>query len=410
MKSLISLTKKASKKDGLKSNKKNTNSFSTDAITTAESPNLSGKAPSDVVSPIHVASTFAKPDFESTSGGHGYSRLSNPTREVIESKLAKLENAKYAICYASGQAAECACVLSFLKQGDEILCFDDIYGGTRRLLSKVFNNFGIKVVFVDMTNLDSLKSAITKNTKAIWLESPTNPLLKLCDIASICTLAKSKNILSIVDNTFATPFIQRPLELGADVVLHSMTKYINGHSDSIAGAVCVNDEALYEKLRFTSNSTGMVLSPFDSYLNARGIKTLQVRMERHCQNAMAVAQFLDSHKRVKKVLYPGLSSHPQHQLAKKQMNGLYGGVVSVYLDADKKQVETFAKHLNIFVLAESLGGVESLFGSPYYMSHGSVDKEIKKQMGITKNLLRLSIGLENANDLINALDSALNKM
>lgn len=384
--------------------------FSTKAITTAEKPNLSGKTSSDVVSPIHLASTFAKVDFESTTGGFGYSRLTNPTREVIENKLAALENAKYAICYSSGQAAECASILSFLKTNDEILCFDDIYGGTRRLLSKVFNNFNINVKYIDMTNIEHIKSAITDKTKAIWLESPTNPLLQICDIKEICTIAKKHGILSIVDNTFASPFLQKPLDLGADIVVHSMTKYINGHSDSIAGAVVLNDDKLYERLRFVSNSTGMVLSPFDSYLNARGLKTLQIRIEKHCSNALKIAQFLESHNKIKKVIYPGLSSHPQHKLAKEQMNGLFGGVVSAYLDADEKQVEIFAKNLDIFILAESLGGVESLFGCPYYMSHGSIDEDIKKQLNITKNLLRFSIGIEDVNDLINALNKALNKI
>lgn len=384
--------------------------FSTKAITTAEKPNLSGKTSSDVVSPIHLASTFAKVDFESTTGGFGYSRLTNPTREVIENKLASLENAKYAICYSSGQAAECVSILSFLKANDEILCFDDIYGGTRRLLSKVFDSFDINVKYIDMTNIEHIKSSITDKTKAIWLESPTNPLLQICDIKEICAIAKKHSILSIVDNTFASPFLQKPLDLGADIVVHSMTKYINGHSDSIAGAVVLNDDKLYERLRFVSNSTGMVLSPFDSYLNARGLKTLQIRIEKHCSNALKIAQFLESHNKIKKVIYPGLSSHPQHKLAKEQMNGLFGGVVSAYLDADERQVETFAKNLDIFILAESLGGVESLFGCPYYMSHGSIDEDIKKQLNITKNLLRFSIGIEDVNDLINALNKALDKI
>lgn len=384
--------------------------FSTKAIATSEEPNLSGKAPSDVVSPIHVSSTFAKPDFENLSGGHGYSRLTNPTREVIESKLSALENAKHTICYASGQAAETAVLFSVLKAGDEVLCFDDIYGGTRRLLSKVFNNFGVETTFVDMTDLDKVKAAISKKTKAIWLESPTNPLLQLVDIEKICKIAKKNSLISIVDNTFATPYLQRPLDLGADIVVHSMTKYINGHSDSISGAVSLNSEEIYEKLRFVSNSTGMVLSPFDSYLNARGIKTLELRIKKHCENALEIAEFLDSHKKVKKVLYPGLKSHPQHSLAKEQMNGLYGGVVSAYLDADEKQMNKFAKNLEIFSLAESLGGVESLFGAPYYMSHGSVDEKIKKQMNITKNLLRFSIGIEDASDLKKALKKALESM
>lgn len=384
--------------------------FNTKAITTAENPNLSGHTSSDVISPIHLSSTFAKPDYENNIKGFSYSRLTNPTREVLEKKVAALENAKHCIAYASGQAAESVAILSFLKSGDEVICFDDIYGGTRRLLSFVFNHFGIKVTYVDMTKIENIKNAINANTKAIWLESPTNPLLQICDIKAICNLAKEHNILSIVDNTFATPFLQQPLELGADVVLHSLTKYINGHSDSIAGAICLNDEKLYEKLRFVSNSTGMILSPFDSYLNARGVKTLKLRVQKQCENAFAVARFLEKHKKIKKVLYPGLDSHPQHNLAKEQMNGLFGAVVSAYLDTDEEGMKRFAQNLDLFILAESLGGVESLFGCPYYMSHGSVDENIKKQMNITKNLLRFSVGLEEEEDLISALDFALNKI
>ncbi|MDE5591946.1 MAG: PLP-dependent aspartate aminotransferase family protein [Helicobacter sp.] len=384
--------------------------FNTKAITVCEEPNLSGETSSDVVSPIHLSSTFAKLDYENAIKNFSYSRLSNPTREVIESKLAALESAEHAICYASGQAAECAVLLSFLKAGDEILCFDDIYGGTRRLLSKVFNAFDVNVKYVDMVSLDNIKSEITEKTKMIWLESPTNPLLQICDIKAICEIAKSRQILSVVDNTFATPFLQRPLELGADIVVHSMTKYINGHSDSIGGAVVLNNEELYEKLRFVSNSVGMVLSPFDSYLNARGLKTLGVRMERHCRNALEIAEFLQAHPRVQKTIYPGLPSHPQYYLAKEQMNGLFGGVVSVYLDADERQMQSFASNLKIFVLAESLGGVESLFGCPYYMSHGSVDESVKKELNITKNLLRLSIGIEDVEDLKESLSEALHKM
>lgn len=384
--------------------------FSTKAIIFDEKPNLSGETSSDVISPIHLSSTFAKREFEVSIGGFEYSRNTNPTRNVIQNKLKELEDGKFSLCYSSGQAAECSVILSFLKSGDEILCFDDIYGGTRRLLSKVFNNFGIKVHYVDMINLENIKSAINPNVKALWVESPTNPLLQICNIKEICKIAKENNILSIVDNTFATPYLQKPLQLGADIVVHSMTKYINGHSDSIAGAVVVNDDILYEKLRFVSNSTGMGLSPFDSYLNTRGIKTLSIRMEKHCSNALEVANFLESHKKVKQVIYPGLLSHPQHNLAKEQMNGLFGGVVSAYLDASDNEVKVFAKNLDIFILAESLGGVESLFGCPYYMSHGSVELEVKEKLNITKNLIRFSIGIEDSKDLINALNFALNKI
>lgn len=381
--------------------------FETNAIHIDEKPNLSGQISADVVAPIHFSSTFAKPDYENTCLGHGYSRLSNPTREVMESKLASLENAAYTICYASGQAAEVAVILSYLKAGDCILCFDDIYGGTRRLLSQVFDNFGITTQFVDMREISSLEKYYNPSVKMIWAETPTNPFLTLCDIQALADFAKRHNILSVIDNTFATPYIQKPLDLGIDIVVHSMTKYINGHSDSIAGAVCLNDESLYEKLRFVSNSTGMVLSPMDSYLNLRGIKTLALRMQRHCDNALEIAHFLESHAKIEKVLYPGLKSFPQNELAKRQMQHGFGGVVAVYVKANYEQMKIFAKNLELFTLAESLGGVESLYGAPYYMSHGSVADEVKKKMNITQNLLRLSVGLENVEDLKKALANAL---
>lgn len=394
----------------MKFNPKFTTHFQTNSIHIDEYPNLSGHTTSDVVCPIHFSSTFAKPNYETTCLNHGYSRLSNPTREVIESKIACLENAKYAICYASGQAAEVAVILSFLQSGDEILCFDDIYGGTRRLLSGVFENFGIKTHFINLTDADNLQRYYNKNVKMIWTETPTNPFLTLCDIEMIADFAKKHNIISVVDNTFATPYIQKPLDLGIDIVVHSMTKYINGHSDSISGAVCVVNDTLYEKLRFVSNSTGMVLSPMDSYLNLRGIKTLALRMQKHCDNALIIADFLQSHSKVEKVLYPGLKTFKQHDLAKKQMKNGFGGVVSVYLKADYKQMQVFANNLEIFTLAESLGGVESLYGAPYYMSHGSVPIEIKEKMNITQNLLRFSVGIEDVDDLQHALNNALQSL
>lgn len=380
--------------------------FDTKAIHIDEAPNLSGQTSADVIAPIHLSSTFAKPDYESTCLGHGYSRLSNPTREVMESKLSSLEEAKHTICYASGQAAETAVILSYLRAGDCILCFDDIYGGTRRLLS-LFEAFGITTRFIDLRDLGNLEKHYDPSVKMVWAETPTNPLLTLCDIEGLASFAKSKGILSVIDNTFATPYLQRPLDLGVDVVVHSMTKYINGHSDSIAGAVCLNDENLYDRLRLISNSTGMVLSPMDAYLNLRGIKTLALRMQKHCDNALEVASFLQSHPKVEKVLYPGLASFPQYELAKRQMRHGFGGVVAVYLKASYEEMKVFSKNLDLFHLAESLGGVESLYGAPYYMSHGSVDPAIKEKMNITKNLLRLSIGLEAVEDLKKALDIAL---
>ncbi|PAF50092.1 cystathionine gamma-synthase [Helicobacter sp. 13S00401-1] len=381
--------------------------FATRAIITSEIPDLSGNTTSDVVSPIHLSSTFAKADFENNILGHSYSRLSNPTREVIEKKLASLENAKHTICYGSGQAAETMVILSMLKSGDEVICFNDIYGGTRRLLSTVMSNFGIKTVYVDMTNIGDVKRAIGEKTKMIWMESPTNPFLTLCNIEEIAKIARDANVISVVDNTFATPYLQQPLNLGIDIVVHSMTKYINGHSDSVAGAVCLNDFKLYEKLRMVSNSCGAILSPFDSYLNSRGIKTLSLRMKKHCENALEIAKFLESHANVEKVFYPGLPSHPQHELAKTQMKNGFGGVVSAYLNTDYEGMKRFAKNLTLFTLAESLGGVESLYGMPYYMSHGSLSAETKKEMNITQNLLRFSIGIEDVEDLKEALNEAL---
>lgn len=381
--------------------------FQTQAIHIKEKPNLSGYTSSDAITPIHLSSTFAKPNFESTILGHGYSRLSNPTREVMEEKLGALENAGHTICYASGQAAEVAVILSFLKSGDEIICFDDIYGGTRRLLGQVFDSFGIKTHFIDLREIENIKNIFNESIKMIWFETPTNPFLSLCDIRAIVDFAKNENILTVLDNTFATPYLQKPLNFGVDIVVHSMTKYINGHSDSIAGAVCLNDSKLYERLRFVSNSTGMVLSPMDAYLNIRGIKTLALRMDRHCKNALFVANFLETHTKIKEVIYPGLPTFKQYDLAKSQMKNGFGGVVSVYLDTDYEGVKRFAKNLDIFILAESLGGAESLYGAPYFMSHGSVDSSVKEKLNITPNLLRLSIGLEDENDLVEALDKAL---
>jgi len=381
--------------------------FSTKAIHEGEDPKETQYG--DVVSPIHLSTTFAKKRIKDVDKGYVYIRTGNPTRDRLERKLASLENGKYALAYSSGLAAETSLLLSLLKKGDHIVAFDDLYGGTRRLFEKVMNRFGIEITYVDARDPLKVEKAIKKNTKMIWLETPTNPLLKLADIKAISQIAKNKGIIVIVDNTFATPYFQRPLELGADIALHSVTKYLGGHSDVLGGALIVNDEKIHEKLRFHQNAVGAVLSPFDSWLVMRGIKTLAVRMEKHQQNAKAIAEYLEDHPKVEKVYYPGLTSHPQHELAKKQMKG-FGGMVSVEIKGGLKEAIKFVESLEIFALAESLGGVESLVEIPALMTHAGIPKEEREKTGIKDSLVRLSVGIEDEEDLILDIDNALKKI
>ncbi len=381
--------------------------FSTKSIHTGEEPDFREGASGDVVAALHLSTTFARSAVDRPTGGYEYSRSLNPTRKALEQKLAALEKACYGLAFASGLAAETAVLLALLKTGDHVIVTDDLYGGTQRLFRKVFESrYGIRFSFVDTSQPEKVKAAITDKTRLMWVESPTNPLLKLTDIAEMSAIARPKGIILLVDNTFMSPYFQNPLTLGADMVLHSTSKYINGHSDSIGGAVMLNDDALFEQVQFMQNAAGGILSPFDSYLVLRGIKTLGMRMEKHAGNAGKIAEFLEKHPKVKKVIYPGLTSHPQYALAQKQMNG-FGGMMAVELHGNLTGAEGFVQNLQLFALAESLGGVESLIELPALMTHASVPAEDRNKLGISDTLIRISVGVENADDLIGDIENAL---
>lgn len=378
--------------------------FSTKAIHTGQDPDTATGA---TITPIYQTSTFTQEEIGKTKG-YDYSRSDNPTRGVLEKAVAALENGAYGLAFASGLAAENA-ILSLLKPGDNIVAADDLYGGTYRLFTKVVANQGITTTFADGTNPASIESYITKNTKIIWIETPTNPLLRLSDIQAISQIAKDRGVLLVVDNTFATPYFQKPLDLGADIVVHSVTKYINGHSDVVGGAVITNNEELFQQIKFYQNAAGNILGPFDSWLTLRGLKTLAVRMERHESNAQKIAEFLVSNPNVITVNYPGLGSHPQHELAKKQMAG-FGGMISFEINGGIPEVNKFVESLKIFSLAESLGGVESLVSHPAQMTHASIPAYQRKNIGINDNLIRLSVGIEDVEDLIADLKYALDSV
>ncbi|RME17908.1 MAG: cystathionine gamma-synthase [Bdellovibrio sp.] len=374
--------------------------FETLAIHAGQEPDPSFGA---IMTPITLATTFVQPspgEFKE----YDYSRAGNPTRTAFEKCIATLEKGKYGFAFSSGCAAS-TIVMHLLKSGDHVIACDDMYGGSFRLFDKVIKNNGIEFSYVDLTNAENLESAIQPNTRLIWVETPSNPTLKISPIKKITEIASKKNILTAVDNTFMSPYFQNPLSLGADIVIHSATKYISGHSDVLAGVVVTNIDALAEKIKFLSKSMGPVLSPFDSYLALRSLKTLALRMEAHQKNALAIAKWLEDHPKVEKVLYPGLESHPQHTLAKEQMKG-YGGMISFYLKGGLKESKSFLEGVQIFSLAESLGGVESLIEHPAIMTHSSVPKEVRQQLGIEDNLIRLSVGVENVNDLIADLEQA----
>lgn len=355
--------------------------------------------------PIYQVSTYKQEGI----GGHKgfeYSRTGNPTRLALEELIKDLECGKAGFAFGSGMAAITAVMMLF-NSGDHILLTDDVYGGTYRVMSKVLNRFGIDSTFVDTSSLENIEKEIKPNTKAIYIETPTNPLLKITDIASASEIAKKHHLLTIVDNTFSTPYWQQPLNLGADIVLHSATKYLGGHSDVVAGLVVVNSDKLAEELHFIQNSTGGVLGPHDSWLLMRGIKTLGVRMEEHEASTRRIVQFLQEHPAVKKVYYPGLESHPNHDIAKKQSGG-FGGMVSFDVGSEEK-ADTLLRNLQYFTLAESLGAVESLISVPAKMTHASIPPERRAELGITDGLVRISVGLEDVDDLIEDLEQALNK-
>lgn len=382
--------------------------FSTKAIHTGNEPNLRGGGSGDVVVPIHLTTTFARKEVNKPTRGYEYSRSGNPTRDALEKNLAALENGRSAFAFASGLAA-ITNVLLLLNKGDHIISIDDVYGGTRRLFTRVFEKFGLEFSFLNFVTGDDIKNAIKPNTRLIWVESPTNPLLKIIDIASIAGLARSQKILTVVDNTFASPFFQKPLDLGADIVLHSMTKYIGGHSDSVSGCVVVRDEIIAERIKFLQNAAGAILSPFDSYQVLKGIKTLPIRMERHEKNALEIVRYLSNHKKVKKVFYPGLPTHPGYEVARKQMSG-FGGMISFELNSTLSESVKFLESLKLISVAESLGVVESLIEHPASMTHASVPKEEREKIGLSDGLIRLSVGIEDAGDIIADLDQGLEKI
>lgn len=375
--------------------------FSTKAIHVGQEPESVTGA---TIVPIFQTSTYTQVS-PGVHKGFDYSRTINPTRLALEQCLAALENARFGSAFASGMAATSA-VMNLLSAGDHTVVTDDLYGGTFRLFDKVLRRYGLTFSYVDASSPDAIEGAIKASTKLVWIESPTNPLLKLSDIAAAATLCRQRGVMLAVDNTFATPYLQNPLELGAHIVVHSTTKYIGGHSDAVGGFVATNDQVLFDVIKFHQNSVGGVPGPFDCFLTMRGAKTLAIRMREHERNARAVAEFLDKHADVERVLYPGLPSHPQHELAGRQMRG-FGGMVSVVVRGGAERTRAFASSLRLFSLAESLGGVESLVCHPATMTHGSIPREVREARGVTDGLLRLSVGIEDVDDLLADLDQAL---
>jgi cystathionine gamma-lyase len=356
--------------------------------------------------PIYATSTYAQKS-PGVHQGYEYSRSQNPTRQAFEAAIADLESGAHGFAFASGLAA-IATVLELLDAGDHVIAADDLYGGSYRLFEQVRRrSAGLSFSFADLSDIKAVEDAITPKTRLIWIESPTNPMLKLADLRALAGLARSNGLLSAADNTFASPYVQRPLELGVDLVVHSTTKYLNGHSDIIGGCVAVGEGDLAARLKYLQNAVGAVASPFDSYLALRGVKTLALRMQRHCESALKIATWLQTRAGVGRVIYPGLESHPQHALAKRQMIGGFGGIISVVLDADLDAVRAVLERVKLFTLAESLGGVESLIEHPAIMTHASIPLAQRQALGISDGLIRLSVGIEDADDLISDLDQAL---
>lgn len=378
--------------------------FQTLAIHAGQHPDPTTGA---IMTPVYLTSTYVQ-ESPGVHKGWEYSRTHNPTRKAYENCLAELEGGSFGFAFASGCAATTT-VLHLLKAGDHVIAGDDMYGGTFRLFDKVLRHNGIEFSYIDLTKSENFEKAIKANTKLVWLETPTNPTLKLVDISAIAKMAKTKNILVAVDNTFMSPFFQKPLALGADLVVHSATKYIGGHSDVVGGAVVVQNAEIAERLAFLSNSMGGVGSTFDAFLLLRSLKTLPLRMAAHESNAKRVAEFLSAHSKIERVIYPGLRTHPQHELAKKQMSG-FGGMITFFVKGGLPAAKTFLENVQIFALAESLGGVESLIEHPAIMTHASVPPENRKALGIDDSLIRLSVGIENIEDLLWDLDQALSKI
>jgi len=386
--------------------KKNKN-FSTKAIHVGQNPE---KLYGAVSLPIYLTSTFKQEEFGEYE--YDYSRAGNPTRTNLEENIASLENGKGAVAFSSGMGAISA-VIHLLSAGDEVIFTRNVYGGTYRIMEKIYKNFSINSHWVDTTNLEVLEKTISKKTKMIYIETPTNPMMEICDINAISKISKKYNCILVVDNTFMSPYNQRPIELGADIVMHSITKYLNGHSDVIGGILITNKESLLEKLRFIQMSVGSVPSPFDCWIVQRSLKTLHVRMDRHNSNANVIANYLEQNNKVVSIYYPGLKKHPNHEIAKKQQlnpsgDSVFGGMISIDLGSIKN-ARTFVKNLEIFTLAESLGGVESLVCHPATMTHASIPENIRNDLGITQGLVRLSVGIEDVNDLIGDIDQAINR-
>ncbi|WP_312137878.1 cystathionine gamma-synthase [Brevundimonas sp.] len=383
--------------------KKNHQGFSTRAIHAGQEPDPTTGA---VMMPIYATSTFAQ-ESPGVNKGFEYARGKNPTRMAFEACIADLEGGVQAFGFGSGMAAT-STALELLDAGSHIVTGDDLYGGSWRLFERVRRrSMGLDFSYVDLSDLAAVEAAITEKTKMLWVETPTNPMMKLADIAALSKVAKAHNLILVVDNTFASPYCQQPLALGADIVMHSATKYLNGHSDVVAGVLVAKDVEMAAQLKFLQNSIGGVMGPFDAFLVNRGLKTLALRMKAHCENAMTLAKWLEGRAGVQKVIYPGLESHPQHALAKSQMTGGFGGMVSVVIDGDLERTKRVLERVQVFTLAESLGGVESLVNHPAIMTHASIPKDVREASGVTDNLIRLSVGVENIEDLIADLDQAL---
>lgn len=376
--------------------------FGTKAIHAGVHPD---EATGAIMTPIYQTSTYVQPEI-GVNKGYEYSRTKNPTRDALEKNIAAIENGKFGACFGSGLAA-IDCVIKMLNPGDEVISTNDLYGGSYRLFKTIFEKYGIKFHFIQMENAAHIEEYINENTKLIWVETPTNPMMNIIDIVATAAIAKKHNITLAVDNTFATPYLQNPLDLGADIVMHSATKYLGGHSDVVMGALVCNDEKIAKEMYRIQNSSGAVTGPMDSFLVLRGIKTLHLRMQRHCENGEKIARYLAQHPRVDKVYWPGFESHPNHEIAKTQMRG-FGGMISFSFRGNKiEDALKTVKRVTVFALAESLGGVESLIGHPVTMTHASIPKEEREKAGIVDSLIRLSVGIEDIEDLINDLEQAL---
>jgi cystathionine gamma-lyase len=376
--------------------------FETKAIHAGQEPDPTTGA---IMTPIYQTSTYVQ-ESPGSHKGYAYARGKNPTRKALEECISALEGAKHGLCFSSGMGAIDA-VAKLLRPGDEVITGDDLYGGTYRMFTKVFAHFGITFHFIDLKDPNNIKKYVNSNTKLLWIETPTNPTMQIVDIEACGKIAKEHKLIFAVDNTFASPYLQNPIEMGADIVMHSVTKYLGGHSDVVMGALCVNDDKLYEQLAFIHNSCGATPGPQDSFLVLRGIKTLHVRMDRHCENGRKVAEFLKTHPKIEKIYWPGFEDHPNHDIAKKQMRD-FGGMISIVLkDCDLQKTFKIASSFNVFSLAESLGGVESLVNHPATMTHASIPKEERERVGVVDNLLRLSVGIEHIDDLLADLKQAL---